>query len=105
MAEADQPQINTEELLLGLDDFVLNIYRGCVLPEDYKPVQTTTWFKWLVQNSEDYSPDQFDRVKQKLLAGKSWVTFSSRLETICAPDHYKPQPPYNNPVRPKDRQL
>lgn len=84
-------------------DFAVTVYRGCVLPEDYKPVRTTSWSVWCQENPDDYSPDQLSTIRDRLLTGKSWVAFVTRLETICAPDYYRPQPPYNNPVRGKER--
>jgi len=82
-------------------DFALNIYRGCVLPEDYRPIRATSWTQWLADNPEDYTPEQLGLIKLKLLSGKSWVCFCGSLETISAADYYKPQPQYRNPVQPK----
>lgn len=87
------------------DDFTLNVYKGCVRPEDYKPARTTTWTVWAAENPDNYSAEQLQLIRGKLLAGRSWVCFCQRLETISAPDHYIAQQPYNNPVRVKEKLL
>ncbi len=83
------------------EDFSLNVYKGCVLPEDYRPARSTTWNKWCESNPDDYSEPQLALIREKLLSGRSWVCFVKRLETISAPDHYIRREPYNNPVQPK----
>lgn len=82
-------------------DFALNVYKGCVLPEDYRPIRITTWNSFAAENQDDYSPEQLELIRSRLLEGKSWVCFAARLETISAPDHYVRKEPYNNPVQPK----
>lgn len=84
-------------------NFAVNIYRGCVLPEDYKPVRITTWLAWAETNPDDYSAEQLEQIRLRLLRGKSWVAFVATLETIAAPEHYKPAEPYCNPVQGRER--
>lgn len=72
-------------------NFAVAIYRGCVLPEDYKPIRTISWALWVTENPDDYSPDQLALIRERLMAGKSWVCFLKRLETISAPDFYVAQ--------------
>lgn len=92
------------QLSLNLSgDFAVNVYRGCVLPEDHRPQRTTTWALWSLANPENYTEEQLEKVRARLLAGKSWVCFVGALETISAPDHYIRLEPYNNPVRSKER--
>lgn len=71
-------------------DFQLAIYSGCVLPEDQKPARITSWAAWSKVNLEDYGVAQLDQIRIRLLAGKPWVCFGERLETIVSPDFYKP---------------
>lgn len=89
-------------------DFAVSVYKGCVLPEDYRPVRTIAWSKWVEANPDEYSAEQLELIKSRLQGGKSWVCFMKVLETISAPDYYKPIPfqdSHINPVRPKDRLL
>ena len=101
MNEGEQPAAEPVELT----DFAVAVYRGCVLPEDYRPARTTTWTAWTADNPDDYTAAQLDLIRRKLLAGKSWVCFMSSLETICAPDFYKKLPPEVNLVRPRSNTL
>lgn len=73
-------------------DFALNIYKGCVLPEDYRPIRTTTWNKYIAEHQGEYTEYQFELIRRRLIDGKSWVTFAKVLETLSAPEHYKPLP-------------
>lgn len=93
--------IEEAETAESLTDFALAVYKGCVLPEDYRPQRTTTWNKWCEENPDEYNPDQLALIRERMLAGRSWVCFAKRLETISAPDHYIRREPYNNPVQPK----
>ncbi len=99
--QAEQASDVVGEAQADPPDFALNIYRGCVLPEDYKPARTTSWSVWAAENPDDYSEPQLALIRERMLAGRSWVCFAARLETISAPDHYIRREPYNNPVQPK----
>lgn len=76
-------------------DFAVNVYKGCVLPEDYRAKTVTTWLQWVGLNPDDYSESQLELIRVRLLAGKSWVCFVKNLQTISALDHYKPVSKYS----------
>lgn len=85
-------------------DFVLKVYRGCVLPEDYKPVRVTTWRTYAAEHAGEYTDYQFELVRRRLLSGKSWVTFAKSLETISAAEYYRPLPlAARNPIWHRER--
>ncbi len=98
MSDQDTAVINE-----AIQDFAVNVYKGCVLPEDYRPVRVTTWLHWVEYNPDEYSAEQLSLIKSRLMAGKSWVCFMKSLETISAPEFYKNQDPYRNPIKPKER--
>lgn len=85
------------------EDFTVHIYRGCILPENHRPIRTITWSQWTAENPDDYSSKQLGIIATRLLSGKSWVCFTKRLETICAPDYYQRVQFTSNPVKPKER--
>lgn len=84
-AGVEQPPAESSAIV----DFVLDVYRGCCLPEDYTPARRISWVEFRKENVEMYTAAQFDQIAMRLMGGKSWVLFDSKLETICAPEHYK----------------
>lgn len=84
-------------------NFAVAIYRGCVLPEDYSPARVISWNLWRSENPDDYSEPQLALIRERLLAGKSWVCFAKQLETISAPDYYLGSSLNTTPTRIKGR--
>lgn len=84
-------------------NFAVAIYRGCVLPEDYKPARIISWELWCSENPDDYSIEQLTLIRLRLMAGRSWVCFAKQLETIAAPDYYLGSSLNTTPTRIKGR--
>lgn len=84
-------------------EFAVAIYRGCVLPEDYKPARIISWSLWCSENPDDYSIEQLALIRLRLIEGRSWVCFAKQLETIAAPDFYTGTTLNTTPTRIKGR--
>ncbi len=70
-------------------DFSIAIYSGQFWPKAERPPaikEWKLWSRWKVENSDMFTPEQFDLIAERLKAGKPWVVFDREIETLIALD-------------------